>query len=134
MHLAHHGSILLLNMALIVFDPWAPPCEGQLFLFTIANHLRIEELSAAIGVNPGGQGNGKRVQACARAASTASALLIQQGETFGPAGGEIGQRQGVEKLPIETVPTMSHQIHFHKARIILVPRGEHKYRSLGLAQ
>lgn len=49
--LAHHGSILLLDMALIVFDPWAPAREGQLFLFTIAYYLRIEELSAAIGIN-----------------------------------------------------------------------------------
>jgi hypothetical protein len=48
---AHYGSILLLDMALIVFDPWAPSCEGQLFLFTIGNDLCIEELSATIGVN-----------------------------------------------------------------------------------
>ena len=34
--LAHHGSVLLLYMALIVFDPWAAAREGQLFLFTIA--------------------------------------------------------------------------------------------------
>ena len=39
-------------MALIVFDPWAPAHKGQLFLFTIGNYLRIEELSATIGVNP----------------------------------------------------------------------------------
>jgi hypothetical protein len=49
--LAYHGSVLLLDMALIVFDPWAPAREGQLFLFTIAYYLRIEELGAAIGVN-----------------------------------------------------------------------------------
>ncbi|HEX6552460.1 MAG TPA: hypothetical protein VF026_06845 [Ktedonobacteraceae bacterium] len=28
---------------------------------------------------------------------------------------------------------MSHRIHFHKARTILVPLGEHAHRDLGLA-
>ncbi len=48
---AHHGSVLLLDMALIVFNPWATVREGQLFLFTIGNDLCIEELSATIGIN-----------------------------------------------------------------------------------
>ena len=59
--------------------------------------------------------------------------LLEQRKTFGPAGDEIVQRQGVKKAAIKMVPTMGHQIHFHKARAILVPLREHVHRNLGLA-
>ena len=76
--LAYHGSILLLNMALVVLDPWAPTCKSQVFLFTIREQFLIEELRAAIGVNAS-KGNGKSVRAYESAASTASALFSNRG-------------------------------------------------------
>ena len=49
--LAHHGSILLLDTALIVLYPWAPVHKSEVFLPTIREHLLIKELRAAIGVD-----------------------------------------------------------------------------------
>src|SRR5437764_1154772 len=49
--LAHHGSIFLLDMALIVLDRRASARKGEVFLLTIGDQFLIEELRAAIGVN-----------------------------------------------------------------------------------
>ena len=110
-------------MALIVLDRWAPARKGEVFLLTIGDQLLIEELRAAIGVNAQQGKREERAGLLERGQHRVGALL-QQRDALGPAGGEIGQRQGVEKPPIEMVPTMGHQIHFHKARAILLPLRE----------
>ena len=76
--LAHHGSILLFDMALIVLDRRTPPCEGQVLLLTVLNQFLVKELRTAIGINAE-QKKGKRVRACPRAARTATALFSNRG-------------------------------------------------------
>jgi hypothetical protein len=49
--LAHHGSILLFDMALIVLYRRTPSCEGQVLLLTIRNQFLVKELRTVIGIN-----------------------------------------------------------------------------------
>ena len=48
--LTHHGSILLFDVTLVIFDPRSPARKGQLFPLTIRDQFLIEELRAAIGI------------------------------------------------------------------------------------
>jgi len=88
-------------MALVIFDPWAPACKGQLFLFTIRDQLLIEKFRATIGVNAQ-EGEREKGASLCKGGQHCVGAFFQQGETFGPAGGEIGQRQGVEKPVLAT--------------------------------
>jgi hypothetical protein len=119
-------------MALVVFDPWATTRKGQLFLFAIREHLRIEELRTAISINTQ-QRKREKHAGLFKGGPYSDGTLPQQGEAFGPTGGKIGQCQGVEKTPIEVLPTMGHQIDFDKARAFLLPLGKGTHRALGLA-
>src|SRR2546422_3454205 len=102
-------------MALVIFDPWAPACKSQLFLFTIRDQLRIEKFRAAIGVNAQ-QGKRKELASLRKRGQHGVSTFREQRETFGPAGGEIGQRQGVQKPPIEVLTTMSAPVPFPQSR------------------
>ena len=130
--LAHHGSIFLLDMALIVLDRRASARKGEVFLLTIGDQFLIEELRAAIGVNAQ-QGKREELAGLLERSEHRIGALFQQWDALGPAGGEIGQRQGVQKVPSEMLPTMGYQIHFYKAWAILLPLRIGTHRDLGLA-
>ncbi len=80
--LAHHRSILLLHMGLIIFDPRAPTRKGQLVLFTIRDHVLIEELRAAIGVNAQEGKREERASLRKRLQHGGSTLLQQRDALF----------------------------------------------------
>jgi hypothetical protein len=117
-HLAHHRSILLFDETLVIFHARASSREGEVFLLTIGHHCLIEEFRAIIGMHAE---HGKREQALGMLDGSQNALraLREQGETFGPPGCHIGERQRPDKASRKTsssvCATMGHQIGLHKA-------------------
>src|SRR5579875_2677492 len=94
-YLAHDIPILLLNETLVVLQRGAPSCEGELFLLTIREQQVIDKLSPIVGVHP----QKRKGKACARLLQGFQGgflALVQQWHAFGPAGGNIRERQGGE--------------------------------------
>ena len=55
---------------------------------------------------------------------------VEQGKTFRPSGGDIGQRDGVQATTLKSPSTVGHQVHLQKAQFGLVPLGERPNRDL----
>src|SRR5205807_9605329 len=113
--------------------PWAPAYKRHLFVLTRRDQLLIEDFRAAIGVDAQ-RGKRDELASLRKRGQHRVSTFREQRETFGPAGGEIGQRQGVQKPPIEVLTTMSHQVHFHKAGAVLLPLGKGAHWDLGFAE
>src|SRR5260370_25708767 len=62
------------------------------------------------------QGKRKELASLRKRGQHGVSTFREQRETFGPAGGEIGQRQGVEKPPIEVLTAMSAPVPFPQSR------------------
>src|SRR5450755_218631 len=128
-HLTHHHPIFLLDEALVPFLIWASSREGDLLTHTIGSHFFVDKLSTIVGID---SQDGKR-KACPGTLESGQNRLrptVEQGETFRPPGGDIGQRDGVEAATLQSSPTVDNQIHLQEAWCGLIPLGEGADRDL----
>ena len=104
-HLSHNGSILLFHKTLIRFEVGASSREGNLLGFTIAQQGLIDELPAIIHIQTQDR---KRKERSRLLESRQDGLwaFIEDREAFGPAGGHISERQGVQKASLTLPATM----------------------------
>ena len=131
--LAHDPSILLFYKTLIILQIRASPREGDVFLFAIGDQRLIDEFSTIVGINPQnrkGEQRSRSLDGCQHCFLTP----VQEGQTFRPSGGYVGQGQRVQVASLDVGATMGHQIRFQKTGSGLIPLLECADRDLLLEQ
>jgi len=94
-HLTHHDPIFLLHEALIAFLIGASSRKGNLLTHTIGSDFFIDKLSTIIGIEAQDRKREERLGAL-KSCQHCLSPTVEQGQTFCPAGGDIGQRDRVQ--------------------------------------
>ncbi len=118
--LANDLPIFLLYIALIVALARASSRKRDLFLFAVGRQFHVNKFSSIIRINPQ-EGKRQKLSCSLQCGDDYLLTAPQQGETFCPASGDIGQRQGEEVRSLSLGATMGHQISFHEARCAFLP-------------
>ena len=104
------------------------------FLFTIGYHDSIDAPFRRYRYQSPEWKKGTAYVRAIWAASTASWPAMQEGQAFRPAGGYIGERQGIQIAAIDVCATMGRPVRFQKTWSGLIPLLEGADRNLLLEQ
>nr|WP_236601640.1 hypothetical protein [Ktedonobacter sp. SOSP1-52] len=132
-HLAHHHPIFLFHEALVPFLIGTSSREGDLLTHTIGSDLFVDKFSAVIGIESQDRKWEARPGAL-EGSQDGFSPPIEQGETFCPPGGDIGQRNGIQAATLQSPSTVSNQINLQEAWFGLVLLSVSADRNLLLEQ
>jgi hypothetical protein len=108
--------ILLLHKTLIIFQRRASSRERNLFLFTIGDDYLIDELATVVGIDSQDRKREERPRAL-DGCQNRHLSPVQQGQTFRPPGGYVGECQRVQVAALNVGATMGYKIRWKSSRV-----------------